>query len=43
VENVEFDWDNPPSGTQPAIPRCITPRPWPPYLADKERDDDLAG
>ena len=35
-KNVDFDWDNPPGGTQPAIPRCITPRPWPPYLAEKE-------
>lgn len=42
-KNVEFDWDNPPSGTQPAIPRCITPRPWPPYLARKRQDDDLDG
>jgi hypothetical protein len=42
-KNVEFDWDNPPGGTQPAIPRCITPRPWPPSLGDKERDDDLDG
>jgi hypothetical protein len=53
-KNVEFDWDNPPSGSQPAVPRCITPRPWPPYLVDKEsgtsprpavheKDDDLAG
>jgi hypothetical protein len=38
-KNVEFDWDNPSSGTQPAIPRCITPRPWPPYLAAKDQDD----
>jgi hypothetical protein len=42
-KNVEFDWDNPPSGTQPFIPRCLTPRPWPPYLAAKEQDDDLDG
>jgi hypothetical protein len=42
-KNVEFDWDNPPSGTQPSIPRCLTPRPWPPYLAPKEQDDDLDG
>jgi hypothetical protein len=42
-KNVEFDWDNPPSGTQPAVPRCITPRPWPPNLATKEQDDDLDG
>jgi hypothetical protein len=47
-KNVEFDWDNPSGGTQPAIPRCITPRPWPPYLVRQEsgpgtddRDDDL--
>ena len=53
-KNVEFDWDNPSSGSQPAVPRCITPRPWPPYLVDTEsgtsplppapeKDDDLAG
>jgi hypothetical protein len=53
-KNVEFDWENPPSGSQPAVPRCITPRPWPPYLVDKEsgtsplppapeKDDDLDG
>jgi hypothetical protein len=53
-KNVEFDWDNPPSGSQPAVPRCITPRPWPPSLVAKEsgtssrpaapeKDDDLAG
>jgi hypothetical protein len=53
-KNVEFDWDNPSSGSQPAVPRCITPRPWPPYLVDKdsgtsplprapEKDNDLAG
>jgi hypothetical protein len=53
-KNVEFDWDNPRSGSQPAVPRCITPRPWPPYLLDKEsatssrpaapeKDDDLDG
>jgi hypothetical protein len=35
-KNVKFDWDNPPGGTQPAIPRCITPRPWPPHLVDGE-------
>jgi hypothetical protein len=35
-KNVEFDWDNPPSGSQQAVPRCITPRPWPPYLVEKE-------
>jgi hypothetical protein len=53
-KNVEFDWDKPPSGSQPAVPRCITPRPWPPYLVDKEsetnsrppapkKNDDLDG
>lgn len=42
-KNVEFDWDNPSSGTQPAIPRCITPRPWPPYLVAKEQDDGQDG
>jgi hypothetical protein len=53
-KNVEFDWDNPASGSQPAVPRCITPRPWPPYLVEKEsettsrppapgKDDDLDG
>jgi hypothetical protein len=53
-KNVEFDWDNPPNGNQPAVPRCITPRPWPPYLVDTEsgtsslpaapeKDDDLDG
>jgi hypothetical protein len=36
-KNVEFDWDNPPSGTRPAIPRCITPRPWPPYPVEQDR------
>lgn len=47
-KNVEFDWDNPSGGAQPAIPRCITPRPWPPHLVRQEsgpgtddRDDDL--
>jgi hypothetical protein len=51
-KNVEFDWDNPPSGTQPAVPRCSTPRPWPPHLVEQEsrphsrpaaadQDDDL--
>jgi hypothetical protein len=38
-KNVEFDWDNPSSGTQPAIPRRITPRPWPPYLVQPDEDD----
>ena len=53
-KNVEFDWDNLSSGSQPAVPRCITPRPWPPSLVAKEsgtssgpaapeKDDDLAG
>ena len=53
-KNVGFDWDNPPSGSQPAVPRCITPRPWPPSLVAKEsgtssspaapeKDDDLDG
>ena len=35
-KNVKFDWDNPPGGTQPTIPRCITPRPWPPHPVDRE-------
>jgi hypothetical protein len=39
-KNVDFDWDNPPGGTQPAIPRCITPRPWPPYLVARESGTD---
>jgi hypothetical protein len=42
-KNVEFDWDNPASGTQPAIPRCITPRPWPPYLVKQDEDDGQDG
>jgi hypothetical protein len=53
-KNVDFDWDNPPGGTQPAIPRCITPRLWPPYLvaresgtgsppAGQDKDDNLVG
>jgi hypothetical protein len=42
-KNVEFDWDNPPSGTQPTIPRCITPRPCRRTFAAKEQDDDLDG
>jgi hypothetical protein len=33
-KNVKFDWDNPPSATQSAIPRCVTPRPWPPHPVD---------
>jgi hypothetical protein len=33
---VDFDWDNAPSGSTQAPPRCITPRPWPPYLAGEE-------
>ncbi len=37
-KNVEFDWDNPPGGSQPAVPRCITPRPWPPYLVARVRN-----
>ncbi|MDT5284620.1 MAG: hypothetical protein QOJ20_5815 [Mycobacterium sp.] len=39
-KNVDFDWDNPPGGNQPAIPRCITPRPWPPYLVARESGTD---
>ena len=35
-KNVDFDWDNAPAGSSQVIPRCITPRPWPPYLADEE-------
>jgi hypothetical protein len=35
-KNVKFDWDKPPSATQSAIPRCITPRPWPPHPVDRE-------
>jgi hypothetical protein len=53
-KNVDFDWDNAPGGTQQAIPRCITPRPCPPYLVEKqspmssrpaaaEKDSDLDG
>jgi hypothetical protein len=42
-KNVEFEWENPPSGTQPAIPRCITPRPWPPCLVQQDQDDDKDG
>ncbi|MDT5016336.1 MAG: hypothetical protein QOD39_2496, partial [Mycobacterium sp.] len=34
--NVDFDWDNAPAGSSQVPPRCITPRPWPPYLADEE-------
>jgi|KBSSwiStaDraftv2_1062776.scaffolds.fasta_scaffold03562_2 hypothetical protein len=29
--NVEFDWETPQEGGSPAtVPRCISPRPWPP-------------
>jgi hypothetical protein len=35
-KNVEFDWDNPAADNAPAIPRCITPRPWPPNLHEGE-------
>jgi len=42
-KNVEFDWDNPPGGTQPVVPRCITPRPWPPYLAQQDQDGEQSG
>jgi hypothetical protein len=53
-KNVKFGWDNPPSGTQLAVPRCITRRPWPPRVVDQEsgspsrpaaqdQDDDLDG
>jgi hypothetical protein len=37
-KNVEFDWDTANVGGEslPTIPRCITPRPWPPYLAGEE-------
>jgi hypothetical protein len=33
-KNVEFDWDtaNVAGDSLPTIPRCITPRPWPPNL-----------
>lgn len=36
--DVEFDWDtsNVAGDSLPTIPRCITPRPWPPALADEE-------
>jgi hypothetical protein len=33
---VVFDWDNAPAGSSQVPPRCITPRPWPPYLADED-------
>jgi hypothetical protein len=29
--------------TPAAIPRCNTPRPWPPYLVAKEQDDGQDG
>jgi hypothetical protein len=35
-KNVDFDWDNPPAGSPQVIPRCITPRPWPPTLGGDE-------
>jgi Pentapeptide repeats (9 copies) len=35
-KTVEFDWDNPSGDNAPAIPRCITPRPWPPNLPAAE-------
>lgn len=29
--NIEFDWETPQDGGSPAtVPRCISPRPWPP-------------
>jgi hypothetical protein len=34
--NVEFDWDNAPAGSPQGVPRCITPRPWPPNLVTAE-------
>jgi uncharacterized protein YjbI with pentapeptide repeats len=34
--NVEFDWDNAPAGSPQGVPRCITPRPWPPNLQTAE-------
>ncbi|HEX2286349.1 MAG TPA: hypothetical protein VHI10_16260, partial [Mycobacterium sp.] len=34
--HVDFDWDNPPAGSPQVIPRCITPRPWPPQLVEEE-------
>jgi hypothetical protein len=33
---VTFDWDTASSGSQQTLPRAITPRPWPPYLADED-------
>ena len=33
-KNVQFDWGTAAGGTKPAIPRCITPRPWPPHPVD---------
>jgi uncharacterized protein YjbI with pentapeptide repeats len=35
-KTVEFDWDNPSGDSAPVIPRCITPRPWPPNLPAAE-------
>jgi hypothetical protein len=37
-KDVEFDWDteNVAGDSLPTIPRCITPRPWPPNLAGEE-------
>jgi len=34
--NVLFDWDNSTAGNSQAPPRCVTPRPWPPYLVEEE-------
>jgi hypothetical protein len=34
--NVEFDWDNAPAGSPQGVPRCISPRPWPPNLVTAE-------
>jgi len=33
---AEFDWDNAPTGSPQGVPRCITPRPWPPNLVTAE-------
>jgi hypothetical protein len=37
--DVEFDWDkaNVAGESPPPVPRCITPRPWPPSLADQQQ------
>jgi hypothetical protein len=35
-KHVEFDWDNAPAGSPQGVPRCITPRPWPPNLVADE-------